>query len=180
MPTMTNMMASGFMNKTDFPRSACVDPRLIKERMLILPMRKDQLQPNGIDLTIDKAYKVIGKAYLDEAGLKDQGLKKVEIKPTGDYFEFSPNAAYEVVYDQTIEVPDNMVALTFQRSSLNRSGCNIFGSVWDSGYKGKGSGTLKTSVPIDIKRHTRVAQIIFFWADSSSTYNGRYQNERIE
>jgi len=168
------------MIKTDTPGSACVDPRLIREKRLVLPMKQDQLQPNGIDLTIDKAYRVIGSALLDETGLKDEKLKKVEIQPVDGYFEFSPNIAYEIEYDQIIEVPDNMVALTFQRSSLNRSGCNIFGSVWDSGYKGKGSGTLKTSVPISIKKHTRVAQIIYFWADSSSTYNGRYQNERIE
>jgi len=160
--------------------SACVNPKLITEKGLVHPVESSQVQPNGIDLTIDKAYRVTGSVSLDETGLKNEKLNKVEIQPVNGYFEFSPNIAYEVEYEQVIEVPENMVALTFQRSSLNRSGCNVFGSVWDSGYKGKGSGTLKTAIPISIKRYTRIAQIIFFWADSFSTYNGRYQNERIE
>lgn len=154
-----------------------VNPKIIVEQKIVYPVKTEQIQQNGIDLTLREAAEIIGKGKLSKNHRIIPAYRK--IKHIKNHYNFKPNKSYSVIYNEIINIPYNMTALIYQRSTLNRSGCNIFSSIYDSGYKGRGAGTLKTTNPIQIEKGARICQIIFFKSQSASLYKGIYQNENI-
>lgn len=160
-----------------------VSPKYIAEKGIVYPVSKDQIQQNGIDVTIGKIYLLnkgsSGRIFKNEkAQLVD---KKTEIESEvimGDYekyfYNLQPLYAYEVITNEKVKVPKDMCAWVIIRSSLNRCGCSYSGGLYDSGYEGPIGGVLRPLCRLEIEKDARIAQIVFWWADSYKLYKGRY------
>jgi len=138
-----------------------------------------QVQPNGVDLTVRRIYKLDGTGFI---GFQDKTLPDyVEIKWVNDRVELNPGA-YIVEFNEVIEVPEDHIAMIFPRSSLLRMGCDLRGALWDSGYRGRSKSLLVVYNPIVLERNARVAQIVFFKivGNVAKKYSGEYLNEGIE
>jgi len=139
----------------------------------ILKGENFKCQQNGIDLTVKE---------IKEIGMSGGLLKEATILPNyypisldqDDCYHLKPGA-YAIEFEQNIEIPNNMEALVIHRSSLNRMGASIISGLYDSGFKNQIGAVLRVSVPIYIEKGSRVAQIIFFEAESASLYSGQYQ-----
>jgi len=139
---------------------------------------RKQIQPNGVDLTVDEIYAFRGIGLLSE----DKTLPLYEkLEPNEEGFFVLEPGAYLVRYSEVVKIPSNAIGLVFPRSSLQRMGATIHTSVWDSGYEGRGIGLLVVFNPkgIKIRRGARICQIIYLEARASGKYSGGYQFEGI-
>ena len=145
----------------------------------------EQIQPNGIDLTVDKIFIVIGGSVLscvpdlnERSELSEyhdghlHGLRK-----TGWFL--SPGY-YVIEWTEVVRIPDNAIGLLSPRSTLLRIGGWVCGAVWDRGYHGKGRSGLILHNHLLFEQGTRLAQMIFINATKTGeTYNGQYQYEQL-
>lgn len=143
----------------------------------------EQIQQNGIDLTVENIAEIEGSGRV---GVKEKSLpnyRQIQSQPTltdGRVYRLEPGKAYVLQITETIKVPRNKVGLVWMRSTFNRCGCPLFACVFDSGYNGKPTIAAYPSIPIWIEKNARIAQILFFDADSASLYNGQYQHQGLK
>lgn len=137
-------------------------------------MNEKQIQPNGVDLTLDVVYSVKRDKTTSSVLFEEEEGKRRYRLDTGYYL---------VGYKEVIRIPSNAIGLVFQRSSLMRSGVVMFTSVWDSGYVGKGKSGMyvfEMDRAFEVVEGERIAQLIFVDAEKTELYKGQYQNEGID
>jgi len=142
----------------------------------------EQMQPNGIDLTlrtvampqssgkitVDNSQRLIS----DLAPLIFDGLDNMQLMP----------GAYVITYNEIINLPRNIMALAFPRSSLLRCGVNVHTAVWDAGYQGRAQSLMIVYNPhgISLQRNARIVQLVFLkLTQETEGYQGAYQKENI-
>ena len=66
---------------------------------------------------------------------------------------------YQIVFNETVDLPNNLMALGRPRSSLCRIGATLGTAVWDAGYRGRSTALLIVENPagMRIERAARVA-----------------------
>lgn len=89
--------------------------------------------------------------------------------------------AYLVEFNETVDVPLNLMGQIFVRSSLFRSGALLSAGVVDSGYKGAVGAMLQVANPhgLLLFRDARLAQMVFHQlSEPVEGYSGMYQGSR--
>lgn len=89
-----------------------------------------------------------------------------------------PGCCYNVEINESVDLPSNVYAELKIRSSWSRKGVFQSSGVYDPGFHGTCGLTLYnlSDRPIEIPVNERVAQMVFFEADSASTYDGHYNH----
>lgn len=143
-----------------------------------------QLQPNGFDLTLREIgrFRGAGTIAADNAGRVLPDLTPLSISTDG--FWHLGSGAYHVVFNEVVQLPNDLMALGRPRSSLGRCGVSIHTAVWDAGYHGRSTSLLIVSNPdgFRIERDARVLQLVFFGLAraASEGYRGVYQGENLQ
>lgn len=151
-------------------------------------LREEQIQPNGIDLTVDKILiqplgptLAVKKEHNNYGTLMEVPLTDIAGIPPQNRSWFLNPGYYIVEWTEIIEIPKNVIGLLSPRSTLLRMGGTIFGAVWDRGYKGKGQSGMYLHVSFLLEHQARLAQIIFIDAqEDEQLYDGQYQGEGLE
>jgi len=143
---------------------------------------EEQVQPNGIDLTLREValLQSSGKIAVTEsqrqvsdlAPLVFDGLDFVDLVP-GDYV---------ITYNEIVHLPKNIMALATPRSSLLRCGVTVNTAVWDAGYSGRSQSLMVVYNPqgFRLQRNARIVQLVFFQlTQETEGYQGIYQRENI-
>jgi len=144
---------------------------------------QQQVQPNGIDLTLKEIALLDspgslgpgteGRALSNTSPLIFDGLDRVDLLP----------GCYLVTYNEVVSLPKNIIALTRPRSSLLRCGVSIHNAVWDAGYSGRSQSLMVVYNPQGFRlyRNARIVQMIFFplSREVAQGYHGRFQGENI-
>ena len=140
------------------------------------PVADAQVQPNGVDLTLDRAFvqRAPGRIARDGKSVGD----RAECEATDGAYSLSPGG-YVVRYAERVRIPETHVGFIYPRSSLMRNSCMLNTAVWDAGYEGRGEGLLQVHHPIEIERGARIAQLVLAEAASAGTYDGAYQGEHL-
>ncbi len=139
-----------------------------------------QIQPVGVDLTVSKVFKFTGPARI---GFHARELPSLEelLPENGGWF--LNQGVYKIRFTEVVEVPEDVVALCFPRSSLLRSGLQLTCTVWDPGYVGRGEALLHVLNPygVFLEVYARVAQLIFFKLPKKvvKAYSGFYKGENL-
>jgi dUTP pyrophosphatase len=144
---------------------------------------KEQVQPNGIDLTLDQVFEQIdaGRISRDEKEIGDRRSCDPEtVSDTAPETYYLTSGGYVVRYDETVRIPDDHIGFIYPRSSLMRNSCMLNTAVWDAGYEGRGEGLLQVHHDIELERGARIAQLVIARADHDDTYDGSYQSENID
>ncbi|MBO3839752.1 MAG: deoxyuridine 5'-triphosphate nucleotidohydrolase [Thermoproteota archaeon] len=138
----------------------------------------DQVQPAGIDLTIEKIELLVEKGEIS----KDPKFSKgVNVLPKNGFYEL-PQGSYRITYHEIVNIPAGFLGLLLPRSSLLRNGATIYTAVWDPGYRGRGMGLMVVfnKLGIKIAEDARVAQLIVLNVeDSRELYRGRFLGENL-
>lgn len=146
----------------------------------------DQFQPNGVDLTlgsIDRFDAIYGRGGINSVG---KVLPRIwESRPNDGYNTFIlQQGAYLVRYGETLNLPKDVCAFVYPRSTLMRCGAMIHTAVWDAGYTGRGQGLLVVHHPqgIYLERGIPIAQVVFHRLEQQTTtgYDGSYQGEGLD
>ncbi len=148
----------------------------------VSPTVDEQIQPNGVDLTVDVVFEQRDPGRIGRDG-KEIGdriarpLEELEQKEPETYY--LPKGAYVARYGERIAVPEGHVGFVYPRSSLMRNACMLNTAVWDAGYEGRGEGLLQVHHDIELERGARIAQLVLAEADHEGVYDGSYQGENI-
>ena len=161
--------------------------QLISEQNLItgyINIEK-QLTPNGFDLTVGKIFEFDAGGALDFSNnerVLPQGKEIIPQKrnPEDTYGWWKlARGAYKVMTNETVAVPNNMLALGLSRTSLLRMGAFTQNGVWDAGFKGRSEFILVVENPfgITIKENARIVQLVLFAVEKTESYKGIYQGK---
>jgi len=137
-----------------------------------------QVQPNGVDLSLDQLWRVVEPGALGVADV-DRHLPERAPVPFGDdgWATLAPGA-YVARFAETVSMPTDRAGLAFPRSSLLRMGVHVPTAVWDAGYSGRGETVLVVASPhgVRLQRGARIAQLVVFQLTRETEgYTGRYQ-----
>ncbi len=141
-----------------------------------------QLTPQGFDLTAGEIHEYKARGKLDFSNSEREIPETKKIRPEKEdesdeygWWHLEPGA-YKVKMNEKVDIPENLMAYAFPRSSLLRMGCSIENAVWDSGYTGTGSFMLVVENPegVQIKKNARLNQLVFHDISETEGYSGRY------
>jgi dUTP pyrophosphatase len=162
--------------------------KLISERKLIENSidTETQLTPNGFDLTAGKLYEFATAGALDFSNKERVIPECNEINPqkknAGDQHGWWTLAkgAYKIRTNEIVNLPNDLIAFCYTRTSLLRIGAFTQHGIWDAGFSGKGEFMLIVENPsgIILKENARVAQLVFFPTRETEGYQGIYKDLR--
>jgi dUTP pyrophosphatase len=170
---------AGVLTREDLRRRLLGNPPLITDYHDL----DAQLQPNGFDLTLGaiNQFRGPGSIAVDNA---DRVLPDLEPLSFGDddWAVLAPGI-FQVLFNEIVQLPLDLMALGRPRSSLGRCGVSIHTAVWDAGYAGRSTALLSVLNPagFQVQRNARVLQLVFYTVTRppASGYDGIYQGENI-
>lgn len=140
-----------------------------------------QLQPAGVDLRIERVQRLTSPGLLGAADNVREPAAREDVQADADGWWSLPQGAYVVTYKEKVNLPLDLVGLSWPRSSLVRSGVVLHGAVWDAGYSGRGEALMvvQNHHGFRLQRGARVLQLVFFRlsAPTAEGYRGRYHGE---
>lgn len=130
-----------------------------------------QINPNKIVET--GVLKMSPYSKIQQVGI-DLSVSKAIFIPKGE--------SLNVLLNEIVKLPSNIYAMLYGRSSFNRKGILIRGSVYDPGYEGQVGCTIYNMSPSNLflEKDERICQMMFFSADAASSYEGQYQGEHLK
>lgn len=140
----------------------------------VTPVGDDQVQPNGVDLTVEAVLEPTGTGRIDRTGTTVGD--RAPIDSEDGVYRLGPGA-YVARYGEVVAVPSGHVGFVYPRSSLMRNGCMLHTAVWDAGYEGRGEGLLEVHRAIELETGARIGQLVLAEAGQTGAYDGRYQGE---
>ena len=173
---------SGVLSRAAIADLIAGDPPLLEQFRDL----KQQLQPNGFDVTVRSVAGYGVGSMSGSIGVSDEDRTLPERTDldfgSHGWLHLDPGC-YLLTFNEVVNLPNHLMALARPRSSLLRAGVAIHTAVWDAGYSGRSQALITVHHPrgFRIKRHARVAQLLFLALDSgdSEGYSGRYQYENL-
>lgn len=172
-------MNQGPLNLEEIAQLIAGRPPLIEDFVAL----ELQLQPNGFDITVREVARF---AAPGELGALNHSRILADTEPldfgADGWLSLEPGP-YLVTFNETVNLPTELMALGRPRSSLLRSGVSLHTAVWDAGYRGRSQSLLTVHHPCGfrLQKDARLAQLVFFRLASSPSegYRGRYQGEGL-
>ena len=169
----------GIFSREDILKMLKASPPLLDNLVDI----QQQVQPNGIDLTLKEIALLSSsgslglsnesRALSSTSPLVFDGLGRIDLLP----------GCYLVTYNEVVNIPRNIIALATPRSSLLRCGVSIHSAVWDAGYSGRSQSLMVVYNPrgFRIYRNARIIQMVFFLLsrEVAQGYQGIFQGENV-
>jgi dUTP pyrophosphatase len=161
--------------------------RLIQKKRLIenyIDLEK-QVTPNGFDLTVGAVFTFAGSGSVDfsnkERVIPDCSEMVPQKQKVEDKFGwwFLEKGTYKIRTNETINLPNDLIAIAFPRSTLLRMGVFIQNAVWDAGFSGRSEFILVVGNPhgLRLKQNARINQLVFLPVNEvKEGYKGIYQN----
>ena len=170
-------IGSGVLSRQDIAALLDADPPLLDG----LVDRDEQLQANGVDITLERVSRYHGPGMLGRAGHERVLPETEDIAFSNDQSVFLAPGAYQVRFNEIVHLPDWLMAYARPRSSLLRSGVALHTAVWDAGYSGRGISLMVVYNPAGfrVSRDARICQLVFHRLTNTtdSAYAGAYQFE---
>ncbi len=144
-----------------------------------------QLTPNGFDLTLAELFKFDSAGVLDFSNSErviPEGKAIIPEKenPDDEYGWWKlGKGVYKVRPNEVFYLPNNLIAISFPRSSLLRMGAYTHTAFWDAGFEGKVEFLLSVGndAGIKLKQNARIAQVTFIPINETAEgYNGIFKN----
>ena len=144
---------------------------------------QQQVQPNGIDLTLKEIALLSSPGSLGPSNksralsltspLVFDGQGRIDLMP----------GCYLVTYNEVVNLPKNIMALAKPRSSLLRCGVSIHSAIWDAGYSGRSQSLMVVynSQGFRLYKNARIVQMVFFFLshEVAQGYQGLFLGENI-
>ncbi len=144
-----------------------------------------QLMPNGIDITLAEVFEFDSAGALDFSNSErviPEGKAILPVKEkSGDEYGWwkLERGAYKVRPNEVFKMPNDLIAISFPRSSLLRMGAYTHTAFWDAGFEGKVEFLLVVEYPYGnrLKQNARITQVNFIpITETIKGYDGIYKN----
>src|SRR3990167_2795539 len=161
--------------------------QLVKNQKLVENLSERELtnpEGAGFDLRIGELYGAQGAGFL---GIEERETPKMELIAQYDSTKISAvsiksHTYYLLKTIESVNMPDNLLAIMTPRSTLFRSGVFIFGGQVPPGYKGGLNMGLYNfrNEDFELEMGARVVHIMFFEVKGESNrYRGQWQGGRV-
>lgn len=141
----------------------------------------EQIQPNGVDLRVEKLYQVQGQATIHREAKAFANFQVDELTPKDGYWTLNPHNNYFVDFFEKVSIPGGFCGIIQTRSSLVRAGLDVMSGIYDSGFQGQAGGVLRVYSRIQIEYGARLAQMTIIESKfRGHLYQGRYQNSNSQ
>lgn len=138
----------------------------------------------GFDLCLGQVHKISGRGFM---GLTERDSVDSELIYEFDPKKkqsiiFKPGDAYLVTTNEKVNMPGNLTAAMWLRSTLFRSGLIMSGGKIDPGYQGELSFLFYNAGPceFEIELGARIVHIMFFEINGkTNAYRGQWQKGRV-
>ncbi len=150
----------------------------IKDEKLLENLDIDNVQGAGVDLKIDRLFEAVSGASLSRDSRELPELREIR----EDTFTLRPGKYYLCTTREKVNMPKDLVAFIFQRSTLFRCGVSLRTAVVDPGYSGILTIGIKNegSKAFSLERGSRICQIVFSRVyGEAQIYEGRYQGGMV-
>lgn len=142
-----------------------------------------QLTPNGFDFTAAEIHRFKDSGKLDFSNSEREipETEKVEPVKKNEDDEYGwwklETGVYKIRTNEIVDLPEDVIAFAYPRSSLLRMGCTIENGVWDAGFRGRSEFMLvvENKEGVEIKENARVNHIVFEKIQETEGYQGRYK-----
>ncbi len=167
------------LSQNSIAQLIAADPPLVRDFLSL----KDQLQPNGFDLTLQQISRLETPGILgaDPSDRTVSQLSPIPFDPDG--WADLPPGHYSITFSEIVSLPPGLAALGQSRTSLLRSGVSVPTGVWDAGYSGRSQALLvvHNHHGFRVQKGARLVQLVFFRLDDPTGpgYQGRYQGENL-
>ena len=160
---------------------------LVKKKKLVENLSERELknpEGAGFDLRIGELYEVKGKGFLGVEERETPEMELVAKYQEGKItkVEMAPRTYYAMKTIESVNMPENILAIMTPRSTLFRSGVFIFGGQTPPGYKGgltMGIYNFRDE-KFELEMGSRVVHIMFFEVEGESNlYRGQWQGGRV-
>lgn len=139
-------------------------------------------QMNAIDVRADSIFEIKGCGVIGEQYRKLPDHVRIEWTP---YSEQGPmygepcitlekGKAYAVETNHYVTIAKDECGLLIGRSTLNRSGVQLWSCLFDSGFHGYIGGVFYPHNDIVLFKGTRIGQFLVFSAETRKMYDGIY------
>lgn len=182
---MTNMndmpepMKSGTLSQSELKELLHADPPLVEHAIDI----EQQLQVNGFELTLQRIEQIQGAGKIAFSNQERIIPETTPIVFNEEGWTHLAPGAYKVIFNEIVNIPNNIAAIGLPRSSLTRCGATLETAVWDAGYRGRSESLLVIYNPegMHIKKDARILQLVFMRLSTpvNKGYDGAYQDENI-
>lgn len=167
--------------------------QIIERKILKLDNSKGLKSQIGYDLSVKEIKSLYYPGYVKKDSTVLPEYRTVELSKVKTINEktFEPieterwylNPGYfEITFWEGCDIPNNLVGLIRQRSSMLRSGALLHSSVFDPGFETEEMGSfIAVFHPIFIEKDARIAQIYFHECEpvgKENLYNGSYQGDK--
>jgi len=171
------MANGGVLSREELQARIAGDPPLISAWLDLA----EQLQPNGFDLSLRAVSQLDGAGTLARTNAGRVLPTYDEIPFAEDGFVRLAAGVYQVVFNEIVDLPADLMALGRPRSSLCRCGASLVTAVWDAGYRGRSTALLHVANPAGfaVERDARLLQLVFFTLNAATEwgYAGIYHGE---
>lgn len=159
--------------------------QIIESNVLKLEHSKGKPAQVGYDLSVKSIHTLEGHGHVlknktDLPYYREKPLSFREDRTEGWYL--SAGQCYEVTFWEGCNIPNNLVGLIRQRSSLLRNGIILHSSIFDPGFETDFMGSFVIAHnPVFIEKDARIAQIYFHKCqsvNSDNLYNGQFQKDK--
>lgn len=153
---------------------------LEKKYIDIVPMHKESIRENGVDLRIGgeiARFKKTAKVFDPDA---DKDAKDFFVKEKGKSFTIQPHEHVLMVTREKIRLPHDVMAFVNLRSSFARLGLFVPPTIVDAGFEGELTiEIIGSEFPVKLPRGTRFLHLIFAKTLSpvERPYDGKYQRQ---
>jgi len=160
---------------------------LVKNRGLVENLSARELESPegaGFDLRIGELYEVSGQGFMGVEERETPEMKLVAKYEEGKSVktELKPRTYYAMKTMESVNMPEDLLAIMTPRSTLFRSGVFVFGGQTPPGYKGgltMGIYNFRDE-KFDLEMGSRVVHIMFFKVEGESNlYKGQWQGGRV-
>jgi dUTP pyrophosphatase len=141
-----------------------------------------QIQPNGIDVTLDAVWQLEGRGSLGWSNADRHLADRRPVESTADGWYDLAAGSYLIRLAEVVTLPLDVMAIGRPRSSLCRTGASIHTAVWDAGYSGRSEALLVVYATdgVRLRRGARLLQLVFIRLEGATTsYAGAYQLENL-
>lgn len=142
----------------------------------ITPVEESQLSPNGLDVKLDKVFKINNEdVFVIDANNNKQHRNLVPVLPDEEGFFNLDEGVYSVIMEGEVSLDMHSSGIILPRSTFMRNGIILETCLYDSGYHGVMVSSLVVRCgKAKIQRGTRIGQFVLWQAEALHKYEGSY------
>lgn len=167
-------------------KTMLLNPKIAIEQGWITRVETEQIQPNAIDFTLDKAFEIGCEPFRLYKSQKEH-RKSTELAPIESHYPYPTTMVFPIkgktsvdcMSNMFVKLPEGVCAKLIIRSTLNRNGLFLTSGLYDSGFQGNVGCVLHNNSEgvAFIEKGACIGQIEFYASDSEGVYKGGYNTE---